>query len=343
MSAEPRDPRRLHACRPAADDHHAARRGGGLEPPLVVAPDLGVDRAAGLLGVRDEVDARVAGHARADLVELAGQGLARPVRVGDQRAPDRDEVGLAFGERGLRDRRVVEAPDRDHGDVDRLADPLGEREQEAAREEHRPDRLVEGVPVARRDADRADAGGLEQAADRGGVLDLEAALGALGAADPVHDRVVGAAAGADRLDDLEREARAVLERPAVLVGAAVRERRDELAREVAVGAVDLDEVEARLLRDPGRERVVVDERVDLLAASARAAPASARRAGSATARSARRGASAGRGARAGSRRGSRTAGARRRAAAGRGRTPRRGAAARGRRRTRRARRGSPRS
>ena len=32
-----------------------------------------------------------------------------------------------------------------------------------------------------------------------------------------------------------------------------------------MGAVDLDEVEARLLRDPGRERVVVDERVDLLA------------------------------------------------------------------------------
>ena len=45
-------------------------------------------------------------------------------------------------------------------------------------------------------------------------------------------------------DDAEREAAARLGRSAVLVGAAVRERREELVEEVAVRGVDLDDLEA---------------------------------------------------------------------------------------------------
>ena len=49
----------------------------------------------------------------------------------------------------------------------------------------------------------------------------------------------------------EAEARAVLQRAAVVVGAAVVERREEVRRQVAVRAVDLDEVEPGALRQLG--------------------------------------------------------------------------------------------
>ena len=68
----------------------------------------------------------------------------------------------------------------------------------------------------------------------------------LGGAD-LHLQVeVVADLAADRAHRLEQQARPVLERPAVLVLAVVDRRGEELREEVAVGAVDLDAVEARL-------------------------------------------------------------------------------------------------
>ena len=49
---------------------------------------------------------------------------------------------------------------------------------------------------------------------------------------------------ADGADDLERETDAVFEAAAVLVGTVVGERGEELVEQIAVGGVDLDEVEA---------------------------------------------------------------------------------------------------
>lgn len=48
---------------------------------------------------------------------------------------------------------------------------------------------------------------------------------------------------ANGLNDLEGESNAIVEAAAVLVGAVVREGREELVKEIAVGGVDFDEIE----------------------------------------------------------------------------------------------------
>ena len=53
---------------------------------------------------------------------------------------------------------------------------------------------------------------------------------------------------------LERKPRAVLQAAAELVAALVGQRRQKLGEEVAVGEVQLDQVKARLVREPGRGR-----------------------------------------------------------------------------------------
>ncbi len=50
--------------------------------------------------------------------------------------------------------------------------------------------------------------------------------------------------GADRVDNLKKKTRAIFEGAAVGVGALVRKRREELVQQIAVGSVNLNEVEA---------------------------------------------------------------------------------------------------
>jgi hypothetical protein len=57
-----------------------------------------------------------------------------------------------------------------------------------------------------------------------------------------------------RVEHLERKAHAVFQRAAVVVLAPVRQRRQELVQQVAVGAVQLDGVQAQRLRRAGRRR-----------------------------------------------------------------------------------------
>ena len=71
--------------------------------------------------------------------------------------------------------------------------------------------------------------------------------------DPRSDGELASDACSDHLQELEPEARPVLERAAVLVRAPVVERREELHGQVAVRAVDVDDVEPGLAR-PSRRR-----------------------------------------------------------------------------------------
>ena len=75
--------------------------------------------------------------------------------------------------------------------------------------------------------------------------------------DPAGDRAVVADRLAHRLQRLQPDPRPVGQRAAVLVGAAVVVRRQELAEQVGVAAVDVDDVEAGVARAARPPRPVV--------------------------------------------------------------------------------------
>ena len=74
---------------------------------------------------------------------------------------------------------------------------------------------------------------------------------------------VAADARADRPDHLQQEACAILQRPAIFVGAIVDAGGEKLGEQVAVGRMQLDTVEAGLARAPGAGGERVHEMIDL--------------------------------------------------------------------------------
>ena len=88
---------------------------------------------------------------------------------------------------------------------------------------------------------------------------LEAALRALLTGDAAEEREVLAARGSDAGDDLEHEAGPAAQVAAVFVLAMVGQWREELAGQVAMGAVNLDEVKARLAAVERRLGVIRDQ------------------------------------------------------------------------------------
>ena len=125
--------------------------------------------------------------------------------------------------------------------------------------------------AAARDVNRVDAFGLEQLADFDRILErvalrlvVEQRIVVLDGAD-LHLQVeIAADLGANGADDLEHEARAVLELAAVLVLAVVDRRAEELRDEIAVRAVQLDAVRAGLARAARALAERLDDVLDLL-------------------------------------------------------------------------------
>ena len=75
--------------------------------------------------------------------------------------------------------------------------------------------------------------------------------------------------GADALDDLAHEARAVFEAAAIRSGPV--DGAEEFVAEIAVAVLDVDEIVAALLGALGRDHVVVDQPLDLVVADHRPA------------------------------------------------------------------------
>ena len=96
------------------------------------------------------------------------------------------------------------------------------------------------------DVDHVHAVLAEPGDDLGRLAEVEAALDPLGRRDAHQQRHADGDSAAHRVHDAQQEAGTAGELAAVGVGALVAQRREELVQQVAVGGVDLDQVEARL-------------------------------------------------------------------------------------------------
>ncbi|MBF8288716.1 MAG: hypothetical protein HW381_1824 [Candidatus Rokubacteria bacterium] len=264
MAALGCDARRFEPGGPRPDDHHALRPRGGPDRVLALAGRAGVRHAEDRQVLPEEVAAREASHAGADLIQPPLEALARHVGVGVERAAERDEIGIARLEHGLGHARVGDPPRDADGHRRARADAAAERGQARGPHLHRLDDPDRGLVDAGGDVEEVDTGPLEARHDLAHVVDREAARHVLVRAEAIEHRHLRADGLPDGGDDLEGEAQAPLEVAAVLVGAAVRVGGEELADQVAVGAVHLHHVEARGRRAARRFREPSDDRLDLL-------------------------------------------------------------------------------
>lgn len=167
-----------------------------------------------------------------------------PVGCAEELACDDDEVGLAgaddlIGLSGLGDHAYGGGGDRGFA-----ADGLGVVNLVAGADGD----LLGGVVGTGGNVDEVDAFGLEELCEFNGLGEIPGGAEGfgcpVGGGDADEDGEMLRPGGADGADGFEREADAVFERAAVVVGAVIGEGREELVEEVAVGAVDFDEIEA---------------------------------------------------------------------------------------------------
>ncbi len=191
-------------------------------------------------------DADVAADALADVVEAALVDLLRQERIGDRRPTGGDDVELAGVDRVGHRVGIRPAADAEHRLLrDRLDGGLP-RKLASLRVEARRRRVL--APLG--DAGDVDVPHVDEMVDelderQRVALELRAGLAHEHVGRDAHgDGAVVSDRGLDLLDRLAPEARAVLERAAVLVGAVVVVRRQELLRQIRVRAVDVDDVEA---------------------------------------------------------------------------------------------------
>ncbi len=177
------------------------------------------------------------------LMEFAG-GAEGPVGVAEELAGEEDEVGLAgaddlVGLGGLGDHAYGGS-----GKAGFAADGLGVNDLVAGAGGD----LLAGVVAAGGDIYEVDAFCLQELGelDRLGEIPAwaEGLWSPVGGGDADRHRQMLRPRGAQGAGDFEREAGAVFEASAVLVGAVVRERREKLVEEIAMGGVQFDEVEA---------------------------------------------------------------------------------------------------
>ena len=154
---------------------------------------------------------------------------------------------MAVRKHALRQFGAVVAADGENREVSRLLDRGGLILQLARSDPLRRNGHVHRLVGPTADVDVVGPLLLEHL-DRGqGLLDGDATVKKLGPREPVADDVVGPHGLADGADALAREPEPVLQRAAVVVGPRIRVRRDEGVMQVAVGGVELNVVESRLL------------------------------------------------------------------------------------------------
>ena len=165
----------------------------------------------------------------------------REVGLAEELARHEDGVGAPLGQHGLGLLRRRDEADGGRRHAGLAPHRLGEVDLVA-----RPQRdlLLRGEAAAAA-VDEVDAGVPEQRGEPHALGERPPALAEVSCRDAAQQRQLGRPRGAHGGHDAQREARAVLEGPAVVVLAAVGQRRQELVQQVAVRRVQLDGAEAR--------------------------------------------------------------------------------------------------
>ena len=164
------------------------------------------------------------------------------VRLADEGAGGGDKLDAGVQD-GLGRFGTAHAADQDEGDLDLLADGLGLVQVEGGHL-----LLAQAQPVVAGQLNGVGAQGLELTAEVEDVLGVGGlVLAAAVGVDLDEDGVVLADRLADGGETFAGEAEAVLGAAAVCIGALVGVGVQELAEQVAVGAVELDAVEAEFL------------------------------------------------------------------------------------------------
>lgn len=194
------------------------------------------------------------GRRGAEVLDGPGDGFAqssgsveRPVGVAQHFAGQEDEVGFAGGDDGVGLLRLGDHADGGSGDGGFGANAFGERGLEGGADGD----FGVGDQSSGRDVDEVDAMGAEVTGEGNRFVDGPAGLRPRrrGRVDPVsggdadEEGQVGRPDCADCVHDLEEEPGAVVEAAAVGVGALIGERRKEFVQKIAMGGVDLDEIE----------------------------------------------------------------------------------------------------
>ena len=163
-----------------------------------------------------------------------------PVGIAEHFASEEDEIGLALGNDCIGLKRVGDHANGSSGNGGFGADARGKGSLKTGTDGD----LCVRNQAARGDVDEVDAVSTQETGERDGLVGRPAVVNPVGGRDADKKREVGWPGSADGVDDLQEEAGAVLEAAAVSIGALIGERREELMQQIAVGSVDLNEVEA---------------------------------------------------------------------------------------------------
>jgi len=175
----------------------------------------------------------VAAEAKSDVARRVCPRLRRELGICDLAAHDADQVAMTIGERAFRLEWILEATDTNNWQFNSLAKGRWDEERVPRWDVHaRLDHEQAGSRNADGRVDVVDLSSrLGELRDLYGLLDGRAALDQFVAAQPDTKCESAADDRAHGGDDLDEQAGAVIERSAVLIGPAVRRRREEPAHD----------------------------------------------------------------------------------------------------------------
>src|SRR5664280_461998 len=199
------------------------------------------------------------------LVTCCFPGLAHPVMIGGDGAGDAHQIGCPALDDLLCGLCLCDAAGTDDVTVDGCRDSLGKRPVICIAREPGGAASTD----ARRQVENGDARVVKCAcgfdAFRNGEAPFVELKGGwvVGNAEPDHERQVPMHSCPDFFDDLEQEAPPRCRRSAVCVASVVGQRAEKLPQQVAVRAVDLDEIVAGPLDACSRNSKGANDRDDI--------------------------------------------------------------------------------